>query len=460
MSIRLGLSRVESLLNLANGPQIGLKVLHVAGTNGKGSVCAYLSELLKGPSTRVGRFTSPHLLTVRDSITIDNVIVDKSRFHTARNELLKLKSVHKLNCSNFELLTCTAIKCFQDHNCDWCVIETGLGGRLDATNALAGVNKVACAITKIALDHQAFLGDKYSDIAAEKAGIVTPGVQFTVCDGSNNTEVLDTVAKACHEMEVPLYITPNLPMDDSVALKNDNNSMDCTRNLPGNELFKSVYTESWGTLKFSRIPLNGIYQMHNLRVAIKTIDQLQCRKLINLTAQDILQRVQRVQWPGRLQVLKLRYDISKPEISVIIDGAHNGGAATELAKYLHQLHGRKEPICFITGVTNGKGLKALFDPLITSKDIVITTGFSHVEEMPWVQSVNSTELAQYLQRYTPNVHSAASLAEVWKLITPFIASNMQVVIFGSLYLCADILRLQEKNNAILESMQNQHLQLG
>ncbi|QLQ78115.1 hypothetical protein HG537_0A03620 [Torulaspora globosa] len=422
MNINLGLSRVTKLLNYLENPHERLNVLHVAGTNGKGSVCTYLTSILQDNSNQVGKFTTPHLIDVTDSITINNKPISLNVYKSIRNNLEKINDRHELNCTEFELLTCTAFQYFHKVNCQWCVIEVGLGGRLDATNVIPGDRKVSCGITKISLDHETFLGDTLVKIAQEKAGIVTKGVRYAVLDGSNEQSVIETVKDKCREMDCELTVT----------------DADCVTN--------HIDTESWGRLVFEKLPLNGHYQICNLRVALAMLDGMQQRKMIDISTETIMERLQGVEWPGRLQNLNFCYDpIQKSTIPVLLDGAHNGSAAIELAKFLRNQFGG-QPLTFIISVTSGKDLKSLLGPLLRPRDRVIVTEYGPVDGMPWISPMAASELSLHIkENYTSKVEVRDNLHDV----VPFIMEEQQtrtpVIICGSLYLCGEVLRLHQKN---------------
>lgn len=422
MNINLGLSRVSKLLSYLGNPHERLTVLHVAGTNGKGSVCSYLSSILQDSSNRVGKFTTPHLIEVTDSITINNKPISWSVYRNIRNNLETINKRHQLNCTEFELLTCIAFQYFHNVNCQWCVIEVGLGGRLDATNVIPGHRKAACGITKIGLDHEAFLGNTLTKIAQEKAGIITKGVKYAVVDGSNEQSVIKTVEEKCKEMDCQLTIT-----DPDFGTNHIN-------------------TVSWGRLVFEKLPLNGHYQICNLRVALAIIDGIQQRKMIDISTDTIMKRLQNVEWPGRLQNLNFCYDpLQKSTIPVLLDGAHNGSAAIELAKFLRKQFGDQQ-LTFVVSVTSGKDLKPLLSPLLRPQDRVIVTEYGPVDGMPWISPMAASELSLHIkENYTPTVEVRDNLQDVVSFIMKSQQTSAPVVICGSLYLCGELLRLHQQN---------------
>ncbi|SMN18846.1 similar to Saccharomyces cerevisiae YMR113W FOL3 Dihydrofolate synthetase, involved in folic acid biosynthesis [Maudiozyma saulgeensis] len=427
MGIQLGLSRITKLLSYAGSPHEKLKVLHVAGTNGKGSVCSYLSTLLQDttdPNVKIGKFTSPHLVDVTDSIMINNRPIPMQEYNYIKTQMSALNEKYLLNCSEFELLTCIAFSYFHKLKCSWCVLEVGLGGRIDATNVVPGLKKYACGITKIGLDHQGFLGNTLAEIAFEKVGIITRGTKYAVVDGSNDQAVLDVARKKCEEEKCTLMIT------DSA--------------IHGN----MIKTNSWGSMKFDHLPLNGDYQIFNFRVALAILDHLQQSNELSLTSEDIYERLENTTWPGRLQDIDIHYEKGK-KINILLDGAHNGCASLELVKYIRKIYGQ-QPLTFIIAVTSGKDLDPLFNPLLRPIDNVITTKFSSVDGMPWIKANDPNDLANIIrEKYTTNVRAEPNLLKVF----PGIQNNnteengRPIVVCGSLYLCGEILRLNESTSS-------------
>ena len=436
MPIELGLSRIKKLLSYVGNPHETLKVLHIAGTNGKGSVCSYLSTLLQYQrpynSYKIGRFTTPHLLDVTDSITLNDKPISRLHFDSIMQRLEGINTKYDLKCSEFELLTCVSLLYFKDTECDWCVLEVGLGGRLDATNVVPGSRKLACGITKVALDHELFLGDTLSQIAREKAGIITEGVKCAVVDGSNVEEVLDVIRKRCEEVGCSLIVTPQNDYHHSTSLP------------------LGTETKSWDFISLDGLSLQGQYQLANLRVALGILDYLQGIGEVQLTATDITKALGEVHWPGRLQRLDLAVNKTQ-KLPILLDGAHNGNASTELAKFLRREY-HERPLTLVMAVTKGKNLKSLLDPLIRPCDRVITTKFGPVDGMPWVHPTDPLELAGLIrENYSSNVTVEPSIQRLFEGLKSDNDDGVPIVVCGSLYLCGEILRLHNSNVSTKET---------
>ncbi len=431
MPIDLGLSRIALLLSKLGNPHLKANFIHVSGTNGKGSVCAYLTSLLLSNTQdfKVGKFTSPHLLYRNDSVTLNNIPISLNIFTKVEKEIEELNLRFNIGATEFEILTATAFQIFHLENVDLAVIEVGLGGRLDSTNIIEGAiinsqNKIikkgvlATGITKIGMDHENLLGSTLKQIAGEKAGIIKQKIP-NVIDGTNDAEVLQVVQNKAAELGSENFVVT--PASNDIVT-------------------------SFGIVNRNESPLKGCYQLQNLSVSLKIIDLIfpflknSYPEKVKFSNQNVIKGVQNVEWPGRLQSLQLKYDSSKPSLEVLLDGAHNGQAALELHKYLKQKY-NEEPITFIIAVTNGKDLTPLLSSLISPKDKIIVTKFGNVESMPWIKANEPQDLKQELLKYTQNVVIEPEVRKTFGLVEQV----EHTVVCGSLYLVSEVLRLHNDN---------------
>lgn len=433
MPIDLGLQRISILLSVLGNPHKYANFVHIAGTNGKGSVCAYLTSLLLSNTRgfRVGKFTSPHLIFRHDCVTVNNVPVSESTFHSVEQEVLKLNNIHGIGATEFEILTAVALQIFKLEQVDLAVMEVGLGGRLDATNVIeqAKIGKDGCTIfekgvlvtgiTKIGIDHEAILGNTIAEIASEKAGIIKPFIT-NIVDGTNEPDALSVIAQKSIETHSHNY----------VVIQTDNH----------------IQTP-FGVVDRDVSPLRGSYQLQNLSVSLKILEVLfpflqenypfQC----NFSHENVINGVKSVQWPGRLQRLSLNYSKDRPQLEVLLDGAHNGQAAKELAKYLRSKYG-DEGLTFIIAVTKGKDLGPLLNELIRPQDRIITTSFNPVDGMPWIQPYDPSDLQQEILQYTENVEVQPDVQKTFAQVK----EGEKVVVCGSLYLVGQVLKLHSENS--------------
>ncbi len=220
-----GIENATKLLAALNHPEQGLKIIHVAGTNGKGSVCAFLADMLTAQGYRTGLFISPHLVDLRERIQIDREMIGMENFYnyflTVKKVVEQLGQQGYSGITYFDYLLMIALCWYKDRAVDYVVVETGLGGRLDSTNALK--NPMLCIITSISLDHTELLGDTISKIAAEKAGIIKQGVPLIYC--ADEPDVRSVIAQTAKEMGAPcIGIGRNhckrLMMEDADNIKN------------------------------------------------------------------------------------------------------------------------------------------------------------------------------------------------------------------------------------------------
>ncbi|ABN67281.2 folylpolyglutamate synthase [Scheffersomyces stipitis CBS 6054] len=437
MPIDLGLSRVYSLLKQLNNPHINAyKTIHVAGTNGKGSTVAYLSSILTKSKVRNGRFTSPHMLYYNDCICINDEVYPLSKFQKVSNLVQEQNQLHKLGCTEFELLTVTAFKIFELENVEIAVVEVGLGGRLDATNALEPYNKttkggvIATAITKIGIDHENLLGNTLAAISGEKAGIIKRMIPC-VLDRTNVKVVVETVQNRANELDVPLTLVDGIEEAEPAPAQ-------------------IISQEVQDLLTLS--PLKGDYQLQNLSVSLKVVELVSpyflddagnCR----ITNETIRSGIGATRWPGRLQSVQ----IPNFDFSVLLDGAHNESAAIELGKHLRKQR-NGQGIIFVIGMTKGKSLASLLSHIAEkTKDTVIGTSFTPPENMPWISSFPIHQLQQEASQYVEDVDKfvGEDISKVFAHVKKYRdqGDERQVVVCGSLYLCGDVLRLVESGES-------------
>ena len=290
---KFGLENTFKLAALAGNPEKKLRFIHVAGTNGKGSTCAMLESIYRSAGLRVGLFTSPHLVSFRERIQVNRQLISENEVVRLVEELQPwLKQFPDGHHPTFfEVVTVMALKIFAEQKCDLVIWETGLGGRLDATNI---VTPLASVITNIALDHQQWLGSTLAEIAAEKAGIIKPGVP--VITATDEPESLAVIAEMARGKHAPLAEVAQASRLRAAA----------------------------GT---AALPLPGEHQRTNAALALATVKALHNNLPVNDAA--IRSGLATVDWPGRLQL------IEKPRgQKILLDGAHNVAGAKVLREAL------------------------------------------------------------------------------------------------------------------------------
>lgn len=398
--IDLGLARVGRLIQ--HTPQTW-KAIHVAGTNGKGSICAYLSAMLKASGLSHARFTSPHLIDRWDCIAIDGKPVSEAVFRDAEEVVKQRNREDRIGATEFELLTATAFEIFHRQKVEYGVVEVGLGGKLDATNVLK--QKAVTVISKIGLDHQSFLGNTIEEIALQKAGIIRPGVPCVV-DGSNQPSVLKVIEEHAREVGAELRFPSITSVTDAVT-----------------------------TEKFEPHQIQNLACAH---LAFRLACPEQDRPLAHF-----LPPITQTQWPGRLQRLDIS-GITGHQREVLLDGAHNTQSAEVLAKYVEgHLRSESEPVTWVLAATQGKDMDGILGLLLKPGDQVAAVRFEPVDGMPWVKAADPAEILKEASRHgaqeaaTYNAGNDVKGALTWASQA---AGRRPMVIAGSLYLVSSVLR--------------------
>lgn len=333
--IKLGLDVIRDLLGRLGNPQERFPAIHVTGTNGKGSTCAFLASILRSAGYRVGLYTSPHLVKFNERIRVDGRMIADADVARLYGEIKPHAASMAARSETdqptfFEVTTAMAFRYFVERRVDLAVVEVGMGGRLDATNV---VRPDACVITRIGLEHTEHLGRTIDRIAREKSGILKPGVPVVTVD----QPALKVIRSRAEKLACPLTVVGK---DVRYArLRFD---------LEGQDLLLED-----GTKLQARIGLLGGFQPENAATAFAV--SLAIRDNWKISIDAIAEGLGATRWPGRLQIVRR-------DPIVIVDGAHNGPAAGALAESLQELFpGRK--LEFIVGILNDKDLAAIVEAL-------------------------------------------------------------------------------------------------
>jgi dihydrofolate synthase / folylpolyglutamate synthase len=382
----LGLENTFHLAAHAGNPQNQLRFIHVAGTNGKGSTCAMLEGIYRAAGWRVGLFTSPHLVSFRERIQVNRALIPESEVVRLVTEIQPPNHFPKNHHPTFfEFVTVMALKFFAEQKCDLVIWETGLGGRLDATNI---VTPLASVITNIALDHQQWLGDSLEKIAAEKAGIIKSNVP--VVTGVEESEALAVIERIAKEKNAVL-----IKMNSEFRIQN------------------------------SELSLLGEHQKLNAALALTTVHILQ--KQIPVTDEQIQTGLRNVNWPGRLQL------IQKPAGGkILLDGAHNVAGAEVLQATLEKNFGETKRT-LILGILQDKDWRHICEIMapLAARIFVVPVSSARTAATP--------ELAAACRAANPaaEVSAGDSLTGALKKT----GKDDFVLITGSLYLVGEALQL-------------------
>ncbi len=321
--IELGLSRISRILGLLGNPHKNLKCIHVAGSNGKGSTCAILEEILIKAGYKVGKFTSPHLFSYTERITINKHPISDLDFESIIEKISTLDKIQKIGLTEFEILTAAGFLYFMENSCDIVILEVGLGGRLDSTNIIE--HPLASIITSISLEHKERLGDTIEKISKEKAGIIKNGCPVVFLKENKGYK---TLLNEAEKKGGVIFETEAIPVKKGFAKLNT------------------------GAAEFS---LKGAHQGENLALALKTAEILN-NKGFNISNEVIKSALKSVRWNFRLQTINYKGN------EILIDACHNPDGARVLANYLIEYYNTKR-VKFIFGCLKNKDYKEVLDNL-------------------------------------------------------------------------------------------------
>ncbi|WP_425100885.1 bifunctional folylpolyglutamate synthase/dihydrofolate synthase [Tropicibacter sp. S64] len=401
--IDLVLDRVWRLLAALDHPEQKLPpVIHLAGTNGKGSTQAMIRAGLEGAGKTVHAYTSPHLARFHERIRLAGTLITEEHLTAVLDECYAANSGETI--TYFEITTCAALLAMARTPADYTLLETGLGGRLDATNV---VDKPALTIlTPISMDHEAFLGDTLAKIAGEKAGILKRGVPCVV--GPQPDEAMEVIEARAQALGAPL-----------IAHGQHWHAFE--------ERGRMVYQDETGLLDLPLPNLPGGHQIENAGAALAALRHLQAGEAACDAA------VTQAVWPARMQRLKHGplFDIA-PEAELWLDGGHNPAAGEALARHLARLPQR--PTHLICGMLNTKDARGFLRPLAAQAQSL--TAVSIPGE---ANTLPASETARMAQETGHTAHQAGSLADALQAIAAQ-DPRARVLICGSLYLAGNVLR--------------------
>lgn len=406
---RPGLNSIRRLCGLLGDPQEKLKIIHVAGTNGKGSVCAMTSGIIKAAGYKTGMYVSPYLADYTDSFYINGIAVSRPDFShivSLVNEKAEIMAEEGLPPTEFEILTACAFLLFLQKGCDFAVIETGMGGTLDATNLIKA--PLASVITAISIDHTAFLGETIEEITQHKCGIIKEG-GITVCYPDQKPSVMKIVKDTAAEKHNTLFIP------DMSGLVVAGTGLDGTRmRYQGLDI---------------KITIPGRHQALNAATAIETIDALRGSCGLQITDENIRAGISEAYIPARQEVLML-----KP--LVILDGSHNIQGIEALADTLKRnLKGRS--IAVIMGMLKDKEYEQAIAMMASFADKFIAVK----PDNP--RALDPEITAQIAKRYCGGALAYDDADKAVKEAAQFSGSGGAIIICGSLYLAARMRRAVE-----------------
>lgn len=393
--VHLGLERIYRLLAALGNPHHRVPIIHVGGTNGKGSVCAYLSSIFNIAGYKVGRYTSPHLVDWNERICLNERSIDGDVFADILSEVKSYIEPNLESPTQFEVITAAAFYYFAQQEVDLAIIEVGLGGRLDATNVCD--RPLSTIITSISLEHWQQLGSTLTQIATEKAGILKPDCSAII--GSVPPEALKVFENRVSELNCPAIWSPTARYVDRFS--------------------QPPQAESQG-IKYS-LPLLGEMQLGNSALAIAACLQLRERGW-ELSDRAISTGIAETRWLGRLQWTVWQ---DRP---LLIDGAHNVAAAQALRQYVDAL---STPVSWVMGMLSTKDHEGIFRALLRESDRL------YLVPVPDRSSANPEDLAVLAPQVCPELDCCQTYLELFPALqaaTSEASGERTTVLCGSLYL--------------------------
>ena len=412
--IHLGLERINQLLEKLDNPHQKVPVIHIAGTNGKGSVCAYLSSILTAAGYRVGRYTSPHLIDWRERICINQKPISTTALQQCLEQVVRAAEGNTETPTQFEIITAAAWLYFAQQKADIAVIETGLGGRLDATNVCE--NPLVSVITSISLEHWQILGPTVADIAGEKAGIIKSKCPVVVGELPESARLV--VEKRIQELDCPaVWVKPAVDLGDGFAEYHPSPEI---RVHPRTSAAKIRY----------KLPLLGQVQLMNSAIALATLHTLQNLGW-QISQSAIANGIAQTQWPGRLQ------QTTWNNRNILIDGAHNPAAAIALREYVDNLTSSPSPINWVIGILATKDCDDILKALLKKGDRL------YLLPVPDQNSTPPAELAAIAHTVCPELTLCQTFPDLTTALDVAVADDNLTVLCGSLYLVGHFLKQQK-----------------
>ncbi len=416
--MKLGLEPMRQLASALGDPQKGLRFIHLAGTNGKGSTAALCESCLRAAGYRVGLYTSPHLVSVRERIQINRNLISEVDFAEGMEIVRReIERIENCEATFFEIMTALALWYFAQEKVDWVIWETGLGGRMDATNI---VQPEICIITNIGLDHQRYLGESLREIAMEKAGIIKPGVPVV------STVELDEAAEViCERAEAEGCSLTLMCRDRQVE----------DLGLRGNKQMARINGHEFA------LGLIGSHQVRNAACAVEALSQVRVREgaALELSDADIARGLENTVWSGRFEILS-------DEPLMVLDGAHNSAGTAKLIETWRTF------LCARYGWTaqQSEGRTHLIFASVSDKDI------AEMAQMlaPLARQISLVRLANdrtaepaALAPFFSNTPCVLydSVEVLWQDMIASAQNNIPILITGSLFLVGEILAQRQNN---------------
>lgn len=407
---QLSLNNITTLLKEMGNPQNKFKSIHIAGSNGKGSTAAILESILRRSGYKTGLYTSPHLIAINERIKIDghNISTQKLIYYLRCLE----KRILSIGCTYFETLTAIAFQYFADAGVDIAIIEVGLGGRYDATNAIIPLLSI---ITEISLEHTEYLGTGKIKIAREKGGIIKSGVP---CLSQSDCEDVNTaLAEIASLQKSKLYRLNEICLIRKKFLTEDYSHLDL-----------DLFGEEFNNLKLN---LSGEYQLKNAATAVSASFLMNASGFFRIDKQHIRQGLKVVRWPGRLEKLQ-----EHPKL--IVDVAHNAAALQNLMDNVKMLY-RFERLLLVIGMLKDKNYFEISKIISSAADYI----FVVTPDEP-TRALDSAIFANEVAKHSSNYKNCSNLKAGYRTALSFSTPRDLICITGSHYIVGEFLNFYKK----------------
>lgn len=398
--IKFGLNSTENILARLGNPHKKLRCIHIAGTNGKGSTAATLCSILSRHGLRVGLYTSPHLVRFTERFRLNDEEVSAERILAVFEQIRECLSDREPP-TFFEMVTAMAFLYFAEENVDWAIVETGMGGRLDATNV---ITPRVSAITNVSFDHQEFLGATLASIAREKAGIIKRGIP---------------VVTAARQPLVQGILKTTCLMRESSLLRLGAD-FHCRRERGGRFQYRGLRNH-WSSL---RLNLAGLHQYSNASVALACLEVLEIQGELFIRHDAVRKGLEKVKWPARLEVLE-----ENP--LVVLDGAHNPQGAESLREALRQCFSY-DRLHLVIGVMADKDIRGMFRRLLPMAETAIFT------QPRYARAANPDFLRRMARPYIQKHYVIPDPASAIHQARHFAGPDDLICITGSLYFAGEV----------------------
>ncbi len=420
--IKFGLDMERALLQRLGNPDRNLNAIHVAGTNGKGSVCAMLESILRAAGLKTGLYTSPHLIRFNERIRVNGSCITDNELSDLIQKIdsivqAVIREPDSREITFFEFATAMAFEYFKRKKVDIAIIETGMGGRLDATNI---VSPQLSVITGISLDHTAYLGKNIESITCEKCGIIKPGIPVVI--GALPDKALQKVIHTAREQRARL-----IRADQTISIQRKG------QNLDGQKIIIESGANSYGKLT---LPLLGRKALENSAIATAAVEELADIMSLEIQPLMIKKGLESVRWPARFHILS-----RKP--LVIVDGAHNPEGGEEVAKTINELL-NGIPLGLILGMASDKDINGFTRPFTRLVKQCWAVPLNHKRSLPTMKIAARAKTLGWTVSES-SVQSALEQAYAWAR-----ANAGAVCITGSLFLAGEVLELKERESLFVK----------